>query len=459
MIELRDARTAPLEGGGSAARDKYKTVGLLDHMGFGNMGDAAVLESFIQNIKERLPDSSLTAFSQNPEDTRKRHNLPSYPIRWWYPSASGLDGKADNRLKPPAKIKAFLKQRRILYGAFCRFKRCFKESVHLYRSYQVVKTLDILVMAGGGQLCELWGDMPYNFFKFCVLARLSRTPLVIIGVGAGPLERRLSKFFARWSVRLAEYASFRDIESQGLIRGLGVETETHVCPDPAYGIHLPDYMADEPSRKFTGKVGVNPMRFCDPRFWPRKDGAVYEAYLEKLTAFSSWLLGRGYSVEIFTSDIGTDDDAIADLTRRLVAAVPGERRPGLVSRPVLTLQELLVQMASFDFVITPKFHGVVFSHLLEKPVIALSYHRKIDDLMRKVGHEQYCLNIEHFDVESLAERFESVVRNSAELRSRFRNAVVAYKHEVKACFDTVFGGGSGEKLSGVPLVHALANDR
>src|ERR1700722_5989643 len=68
-------------------------IGLLDHMGFGNMGDAALHESFIQNIKTRLPNVLLVSFSQNPGDTCKRHNIPCYPIEWNNPGYLGTADK------------------------------------------------------------------------------------------------------------------------------------------------------------------------------------------------------------------------------------------------------------------------------------------------------------------------------------------------------------------------------
>jgi len=45
-------------------------------------------------------------------------------------------------------------------------------------------------------------------------------------------------------------------------------------------------------------------------------------------------------------------------------------------------------MSGFEFVVTSKFHGVVFSHFLATPVIALRYLPKIDHLMWKVGNGQ-----------------------------------------------------------------------
>jgi hypothetical protein len=58
-----------------------KKIGLLHHMSGGNLGDAASFDAVVQNIKRRWPDAAIFGFSMNPEDTRTRHGLPSYPLR------------------------------------------------------------------------------------------------------------------------------------------------------------------------------------------------------------------------------------------------------------------------------------------------------------------------------------------------------------------------------------------
>jgi polysaccharide pyruvyl transferase WcaK-like protein len=183
------------------------------------------------------------------------------------------------------------------------------------------------------------------------------------------------------------------------------------------------------------------MGFCDPRIWPRKDDAAYQRYLDKAAAFVSWLLEQNYCVEVFTSEISVDHYAITDLQERLTKS----RLPHEVSkvsyRPVMSLNELLAQMSEFDFIVTSKFHGVIFSHLLARPVIALSYHHKIDDLMRAVGHDRYCLDIEHFDIESLKDTFKALVNNSDGLSTRFRRTTASYGAAVQQQFDELFALG------------------
>ena len=419
----------------------YKKIGLLDHMGWGNMGDAAVQEAFIANIKKRQPSAELIAFSLNPDDTRKRHRLASYPITWSVPGPTSSEPSPAETLKQKVSLKSRLKRWRIFYAVAKPIHDVVQELAHLIRSYRIVRSLDLLIISGGGQLCELWRgpwSHPYNVFKFCALAKLSGTPVLIVGVGAGPLEHPLSKFFARWCVRLATYTSFRDVESQALLRKLGATAETYVYPDPAYALELPVRAAATFSEKQRPKVGINPIGFCDPRIWPRQDDAAYCRYLDKLAAFSTWLLDHHYDLEIFAGETSVDRYAIADLEKRIPTHVYQNQISTAARIPMLSLGELLAQMSTFDFVITSKFHGVVFSHLLGRPVIALSYHHKIDDLMRAVGHEQYCLDIDHFEEDSLIEAFESLVDNSEELSSRFRHTALTYGNAVKGQFDRLF---------------------
>jgi polysaccharide pyruvyl transferase WcaK-like protein len=464
---------------------KYRTIGLLDHMGFGNMGDAAIHESFILNIVKRLPNARLVAFSQNPEDTRTRHNIVSYPIEWNYPGRwNGSDQPHGAHTGVTSTLKSLLEKRCDRLYRLARYLRNLgRKAKHLKRSYDAVKSLDLLVIAGGGQLCELWGGAwshPYNVFIFCILAKLAGTPVFIVGVGADLLERPMSKFFAKWSVRLADYTSFRSVESRDRIRMLGVKKETQVCPDPAYAVDVRRYLvtgrlktlravgrhtlgpkpvpcalapvdcliADAPSTPRI-KVGLNPMGFCDPRVWPRKDIAIYSTYLDQLARFSAWLLSRNYSIELFTSDMVVDRYALDDTKLRVLGAISDDLSDRVVCRPALNLDDLLLQMATFDFVVTSKFHGVIFSHLLGKPVIALSYLPKIDHLMNMVGQGRYCLEIEGLDANSLIGAFDSLVREADEIKCLFRRTAACYADALQASFDSLFGAKS-QTVSDIP---------
>ncbi len=417
-------------------------IGLLDHMGYGNLGDAATQEALIANIRLRVPEVQIVGFSLNPVDTEKRHGIPSYSITHWHP---GLDRSAEpgsgtnGNLAP--RLKSFLKRIPILSPSLQWVQYLVREVRHLGRSYLRVRSLDCLVIAGGGQLCELWRgpwSHPYNVFKFSLLTRLARKRLLIVNVGAGPLESRLGKTFIKWSVRLADYVSFRDAESQTLVRRLGIRRETYVRPDSAYALDVSQYRGSDTPKVREPVVGINPIGFCDPRIWPRKDLALYSKYLDCLADFLVWLSGEHYEWKIFSAERSVDVYAVEDLKDRLRTRLPATGLVEICAPLIETVEDLLTEMAGFDFVITSKFHGVVFSHLLAKPMVAISYHVKIDDLMRNVGDSQYCLNIESFDSASLQRAFSALAENSPPLRMKYQQIVATCARSLNHQFDDLF---------------------
>ena len=81
MGSLEKRQTLVLVGSQNAMNRVTKRIGLLDHVGGGNLGDDATLTAVTQNIKTRWPHAQIAGFSMNPTDTEKRHGIPSYAIR------------------------------------------------------------------------------------------------------------------------------------------------------------------------------------------------------------------------------------------------------------------------------------------------------------------------------------------------------------------------------------------
>lgn len=416
-------------------------IGLLDHMGYGNLGDAATQDALISNIKMRLPSAEIIGFSLNPNDTSKRHHITCHSITYWHPGLNKPETEDTKGGNSRFQVKSILKRIPLLSPIALFAQHLVRELVHIVRTLKVLRSLDSLIFAGGGQLGELWRGPwahPYNVFKFSVLTKLAGRRLLFLNVGAGPLETKLGKVLVKSSLNLAEYVSFRDFQSQKLVQRLGVNCTAHVFPDSVYALDVSSYShpaAVKPSRTI---VGINPIGFCDPRIWPQKDFSVYSQYLDNLAEFSRWLLSLNCKIKIFSAEASVDVYAIEDLKERLRASLSTTDADEIGAQPSESVSDLLTDMSEFDFVITSKFHGVVFSHLLEKPVVALSYHRKIDDLMRTVGHDQHCLNIANFDLEHLKSAFTGIVADAQALKSKFRQTTALNSNALKAQFDGLF---------------------
>jgi polysaccharide pyruvyl transferase WcaK-like protein len=428
---------------------KPSKIGLLDAMGHGNLGDAAIQDSVIANIRRRLPDVQIIGFSFVPEDTQKRHSIPCHPIarKLWL---EWSESEAKNSKTTQARLKSVLRRRPRMWRLMSPMVELVREVKFLAGAYHVLKDLDILVFSGGGQLGDLWGGPwghPYNLIKFALLAKLAGREVYFLNVGAEALDHWLSRFFIKSALRLASYVAFRDEASRDQMQKLGLEANHSVNPDPAYALEMAGYKNETAHRGASLVVGINPIGYCDPRIWPKKDQTAYDDYLKKLTVFSRWLLDRGYQLKLFPTSPSVDKYAIADLEKQLADqsapdqpnTLPTARRNDAVqSVHCETVADILSEMSACDYILTSKYHGVIFSQLLQKPVIAIGYHRKVNTAMQAAGQEQLSQGIENFQAGWLVESFQSAVRNREELRLQQANAVAKFAKLLHNQFDALF---------------------
>ena len=146
----------------------------------------------------------------------------------------------------------------------------------------------------------------------------------------------------------------------------------------------------------------------------------------------------GYRIVFFTGeavhDRWTVDDVRAALDRAGVTYAPEQ----IVDEPISTLDELLAQIARTDMVIASRFHGVLLSMVLHKPVIALSYHRKVDELMKDTGQGEYCLSIADFDVETVKQKFSALEPRRVEAAAQIAARENEYRQALDEQYERLF---------------------
>jgi polysaccharide pyruvyl transferase WcaK-like protein len=423
-------------------------IGLLHHVGGGNLGDDATLESVADGIRQRWSQAEIVAFSMNPDDTETRHGIKSYPIRRNCWSIGYKSAAADGTFK--AGVKALTRKHRHLFwllksakAVICLPSETFRELSFLASSRHTMKSFDLLIISGGGQLTEKdgpWG-FPYTILKWVVLARSAGVRCVFLNVGAGPLTQPLSKFFVRRALLAADYVSLRDNKSQALVQKIGFTGESRVCPDSAYGLEV---AAVRGSARETGSqsiVGFAPMDYCDPApggYQAEKDQIVYDAFIRKLASFASWLISRSHALALFGTDFGVDPKAIQDLQSALLSYHGISSRQCGVDHSVKSVRDLLAAMSGMDYVVTCRFHGVVFAHLLKKPVLAIAPHPKVAELMADLELSNYCVDARDFDASALADKFASMVANAEEIKARMAMSLTRNRQQLRNQFDGLF---------------------
>lgn len=419
-------------------------IGLLHHVGGGNLGDGATLEAVAGNIKQRWPNAEIVAFSMNPDDTETRHGIKSHTLRRNCWSIGYRPTGAEATLK--ANVKALTRKYRpvfYLLKAASAPIEMLRELSFLVSSRRTIESFDLLIISGGGQLTEKdgpWG-FPYTIFKWVILARSAGVSCIFLNVGAGPLSRPLSKFFVRRALQAADYVSLRDDKSQALVHAIGFTGESRVCPDSVYGLEVAAAEGSARERGSQSIVGFAPMPYPDPgpSGYPAEVNQVfYDAFIRKLASFASWLVSRSYALAPFGTDIGVDPLAIKDLQRTLLNNHGIPQSQCGANHSIKSVRDLLATMSGMDYVITCRFHGVIFAHLLNKPILAIAHHPKVTELMADLELSDYCVDIQDFDVGLLAGRFASMVNNAEEIKSRMAARLTRNRQQLRSQFDELF---------------------
>ena len=81
---------------------------------------------------------------------------------------------------------------------------------------------------------------------------------------------------------------------------------------------------------------------------------------------------------------------------------------------------------------------VVFAHLLNKPVLALSHHPKVATLMNDIGLSEYCVDMDSFDWDLLLKRFSLLVRNGESIKGVMAETLDGYRRKLASQFDDLF---------------------
>jgi polysaccharide pyruvyl transferase WcaK-like protein len=207
-----------------------------------------------------------------------------------------------------------------------------------------------------------------------------------------------------------------------------------VVPDLAFGYHV-----NKVERHFASKtVGISPMNYKGPIGWPDADGKIYNRYITSMVNLVSSLIDSGRRVTLFPSVRG--DRRVID---NIMEIVEPHIREKILYPDVSTVEELIDVLTNLELTIASRLHGVLLSQLANTPVIALSYERKVDGLMREFGNESYCFPIESFSVSEVKDAVDSLSQDISNIRSLNEKRVSAFSESVCRQFEIINQSLSG----------------
>jgi polysaccharide pyruvyl transferase WcaK-like protein len=384
-----------------------------------NLGNECTLQATMYNIHKVMPDATFTCLCSVPEDAEVRHNIPAFAAHRAYPAW------LDSHLWPGRRSRLMKLLRHIVF-------RMPLELIHWAKGFKVVKGSQMFIVPGTQVVSDyLTGPFswPYDIFKWAIIAKLSRVKLLFLNIGVGPISHPLSRWLIKASLNLSDYRSYRDIASKQYVEKMRLcQGCDSVYPDlafsfqstllpachnvgkqrPVFGIGLKDYL---------GRGGVR----------DRHNNHTYRDYLNTLGDLVAWLCEREYMVRVIIGDVLYDSGVKQDFMELLQARGLMNQQGRIVAEPVFTVEQLLSQIAAVDFLITSRFHNLVLALMLNKPVVCLSDHGKLDSLMTEIGLAEYCLPLPNLDFGNLIDRLVKLETNADALRPYIKQKTEEYR--------------------------------
>ena len=327
-------------------------VGIVGNYGNDNNGDEAILLSIIQQVKQTfsIESSDITVFSNNPQQTAKRYGVVSYP----------------------------------LYYKVSRAVLTFGKTFH--RNKDRVAQLDLLVIGGGGILMDLYKREAPLYGSYSMMALLSETPYIVYGCGAGPLNTSLGKWFIRYMAKHAQSISVRDPKSQELLKKTGVKRDVLLIGDPAFSLRKPKQKQPRTPKK----IGVTAVPYYNAAYWPEGNDQAYQTYVNGMAKNLDAILDKEeMEVHFFATKFPQDADVTKDIAKQM--------RHGdkvVINDKNLPPQDILQVVRDMDIVIGTRLHSLILATDTETPIIAVSYHNKVNDFMQMAGLEDYVVSME-----------------------------------------------------------------
>ena len=303
------------------------------YYGFGNAGDEAMLCAIIDAIRKEEADAHITVISGNPKETSKKHNI---------------------------------------------------NAVGTFSALGILKAIanSDLVISGGGSLLQDATSIrnTYYYLSIMALAKLLGKKVMLYSQGIGPLNRSSTRRAVGFVLRFVDTITVRDSISKDELESLGIE-DVEVTADAvlamqptelSIGAHiLEGYPSKLPATNEQRKrIGVA------VRSW-KEDTEYREALANVLSR-----LQEQDNVEIIFIPMSHPED-----TKEAKIIASYMPNGAIVLEGPFSTEQQVSLSGNVDLMIGIRLHALVFSSLMGKPVIGISYDPKITSFLHMIGQE------------------------------------------------------------------------
>lgn len=304
-------------------------VGISGSYGGLNLGDEAILQSIVTQLRTATEAVEVTVFSRNPEDTLRR-------------------GFADRAV--PVRDLGRQEIRR------------------------EVERLDLFILGGGG---ILYDQEASRYLREASLAHELSIPVMVYAVSVGPLQRTATRDLVRDVLNQSAVITVRDRQAAQLLEEIGVRNQIHLTADPAL-LLKPEEIPVEALQK----EGLDPDRrligFSVREPGPAAPDIDMDLYHRLLANAADFMVDRLDADVVFVPMERQNMDI--QHSHAVLAQMQFAQR-AMVLRKEYTPGQVMSIVKQFEFAVGMRLHFLIFAANQGIPFVALPYASKVSGFL------------------------------------------------------------------------------
>jgi len=337
------------------------------YYGFDNLGDEAILEQLLSEVKAAgISSDDIVVLSNNPIKTRTQFAVQTV-----------------NRWKLKEIIALLPRTKLFISGGGGLF--------------QDTDSLKSIVYYGG----------------LITLARLFGSKILIYAQGLGPLKRSISRNLTKHFLQLADHISVRDDNSYGQLEQWGLKVKSIKTADPVWTLErsAPPQAVQDLLAKYGSSVRPKPTLIGISL---RSGAGFTSAHLQKLVETLETTLDSAAVLVMLPLQDQQDRPILQSFVDLWQSK---ERAVWLTQKEDLLPSQWLSLLASLDMVIGMRLHSLIMSLASGKPVIGISYDPKVEIVLKqfKQPNLTFTRNEDNQDSQSWPATIEAALTNYDEL--------------------------------------------
>jgi len=309
-------------------------IGISGSYGGMNLGDEAILEGILSQIRATLP-ADITVFSMNPADTMARHKVER---------ATSARSLTRSEITPE------------------------------------IRGLDLFVLGGGG---ILYDRDAAKYLREVIIAHELGVPVILYAISAGPLDTQSARKAVRdaLNVTAPTVVTVRDRLGYRLLEDVGVSAEIHLTADPAFLLEpeeLPLTALEAEGVDFNRHL----VGFSVREPGPAAPDIRPDEYYALLANAADYIVERYDAEVVFVPMEKTD----VQHSHAVVAHMQNADRAEILRRKY-SPRQILDLMGRFEFAVGMRLHFLIFAALRGTPFAALPYASKVSGLLEDLEME------------------------------------------------------------------------